>query len=275
MPCHIPLSSVLESRALHHATWPSAGGLGRLRRFHVYAPALQHQPPLSRLVETNEITAHEEQKRRRALERLDGVVDPNDLSATLEAHRDSNRAAMIKKVHTDYEDLDSVRPSFLNEIPRPKISRNPMGPRKVSERRREDIKKTADELLSDMFKLGHKGSAEQPAGEARANQKEIHVRRMNFLQKHERPRGVMDSRISRWAFFDAIRRVRKIVQYKQHQIRTETRILEAPKDLLEYEGRRVAPKTSPQDPLVLEPWARRPETESYTRPERQAHESAL
>lgn len=275
MPCHIPLSSVLESRALHRAIWPVAGGLGRLRRFHAYAPALQQQPPLSRLVETTEITAHEEEKRRRALERLDGVVDPNDLSATLEAHRDSNRAAMIKKVQTDYEDLDVVRPSFLNEIPRTKITRNPMGPRKVNERRREDTKKTANELLSDMFQLGRKGSAEQKTGEARANQKEMHGRRMNFLQKHERPRGVIDYGISRWTFFDAIRRVRKIVQSKQHRIRTETRILEAPTDLLEYEGRRVAPKTSPQDPLVLEPWARRPEAESYTRPERQAHGSAL
>jgi hypothetical protein len=56
-----------------------------------------------------------------ALRRLDKVIIQDDLSGTLEQHRDSNRASVIRPVYTNSEDPEVLRPSFLKERPFRKI----------------------------------------------------------------------------------------------------------------------------------------------------------
>ncbi|KAF1356594.1 hypothetical protein BDV97DRAFT_386389 [Delphinella strobiligena] len=181
MPCpSFSLSSVLKRRTLHSAL-AVGSGLSRPRAYHKRAPAPQQIPlqlPL-RYVEREGGTPEEAERRQRAIERLDNVIDPNDLSATLEAHRDSNRASVIRTVPSKLDLDDSVlRPAFLEtrEIERPEIhqeatartSRSSRAPHAESRQEtRNAIKvslkrlQTAHDMLSDRFGMKASASVEE------------------------------------------------------------------------------------------------------------------
>ncbi|KAI4823096.1 hypothetical protein E4T44_10188, partial [Aureobasidium sp. EXF-8845] len=210
-----------------------------------------------------------------AIKRLDEHINPNDLSATLEAHREANRASLIRKTRTG-TDSHVKRPAFLEN--RPPIIRVVQSDRYQQQREEDDksalaefsnlvtqVSKTTDDATSFQLK-----SLER-AAEAAKKEKVQEVKRrqnasyygrwMKFLNQHEDPLApIPEYRLEdRAAFFSVMRRCFAILGAKQRDARTTGPIETlAPRYFMLHDGfpRPLNPglKSYPRS----EPWCRRP-----------------
>jgi hypothetical protein len=260
MPCQAHLLRLRDGRhALHH-----------ISRHAVTCPSHQLRRHASEAREAARLRA-----RTAALKRLDNHINPNDLSATLEAHREANRASLIRKTPNG-TDSHVKRPSFLEE--QPPLIRVVQVFRNQEERAEHNksafanfsnlvtkVSKTADDATSFQLK-----SLERAAEAAKKEQDEEVKRRQNanyygrwiqFLKQHEDPlapvpKYILDDRAS---FFAVMRRCFAILGAKQRAARTLGPIETlAPRYFMLHEGfpRPLNPglKGYPRS----DPWCRRP-----------------
>ena len=307
MPCHTSLSSVLDSRAICDGL-VRANGAALCRSRRCYTRSTPFYQLSIRHVESARRTVQDNAKRRSELERLDGAIDPNDLAATLEAHRDSNKASVIRTISTPKGDPSVLRPSFLETTPLRKdkpdvtasavvekvpstvtphssghgVTRSISQPSQTLIRsghgsRPQDRTKTATavEMLSDMFVGRQESTRTRPQKEARAqpnpdekNGHPLEATRRRFLRDFERPRAAFSAVRDRRSYFDTIRRVRIVLQAKQNSARTGGRLRNVPEDLIEYVGSKVSMKPSPFNPTIPEPWGWPATLDTGTRQER-------
>lgn len=299
MPCPtFSLSSVLERRTFHNAL-AIGSKVSRPRAYHKPAPAPQ-QIPL-RYVERDEVTPEEAERRQRAIERLVNVIDPNDLSATLEAHRDSNRASVIRTVPTKHDLNQSImRPALLEDqyYKRPKThqegtAKTSHSPRASHAESRQETRnamnaslkrlQTAGDMLSDRFGMAASAPAtgkglvrrvqkreknDQEKAETRQRVDSINgqpneEKRREFLRYNERPLGNMSDTRSRTVYFDSIRRTRRLILLKQASSKTLSRLRRVPDDILEYDGKHIRPKESNMDSTIFEPWFQEPSEDDW------------
>ncbi|KAI5196260.1 hypothetical protein E4T39_07871 [Aureobasidium subglaciale] len=216
--------------------------------------------------------------RRAALRRLDEHIKPHDLSATLEAHRDSNRASIFKKVPTKLSDPDMIRPSYIKTLPyrriahlekkeAPDTSTLAHFKRVVTEAAARRVDDTDALDLQRLEAAAEAGPLLRKLENQRRENEHLHNRRIAFLRKHDErfeeppPYDVSD----RAAFFALIRRTSQLVLAEQRKYST-LNFLEAfaSRSLLAYHG-------SPQ-PIIPklkryahpEPWCRRPRGKAFT-----------
>ncbi|KAI5244972.1 hypothetical protein E4T43_03560 [Aureobasidium subglaciale] len=218
--------------------------------------------------------------RRAALRRLDQHIKPDDLSATLEAHRESNRASIIKKIPTRESDPDMMRPSYIERL---KYKRKVSHEKAKDERTdmstlahfkrvvREAATKQVDDL--DTLELQRIEAALESAPSLRElerqrqNNEELHLRRVDFLRKHEEPfeKPPRYDVTDRTTFFAVIRRSAQLVQAEQKKYAT-LHFLEAfaSRSLLAYYGIPQPIIPTLKGYAHPEPWNRRPQTKTFT-----------
>ncbi|KAK6006705.1 hypothetical protein QM012_005713 [Aureobasidium pullulans] len=265
MPCQSQLLRLRDSRqTLHHI----------FRHAVTYSPQqFRHEHSAAR--DSAQAEFARQKARLAALKRLNQHINPDDLSATLEAHREANRAAVIRKVTTERSDPDVVRPSILEtQAPLKWIAK-----RRAKEFAKEtqarasstDISANLDTAAAYQLRLLEK-TAQITKKEAdnewrRARNKEQYQRWVDFLTKREDPLAPIPEYKDddRSAFFTTQRRVFAIIREEQIR-RSATRYVEdlAPPNFLSHHGL--------AQPIVLglrgyprsEPWNRRPRSRRYT-----------
>lgn len=246
MPCPRFPSRLLESRASHDALWLNQS---TWRAFSV------RSQPLLRL----KLTRGEKVRRHNALNRLDQVIDPNDLSATLEAHRESNRKSLIQHVITKrQQDPEMLRPSFLANLPQHTESSDTVEPK--------DAQAVSDEALRPMRYTSISAEDTFPSG-AHAkrtsgnsldweNGHPMEETRRHLLRELERPFQGLSPTRSRLLYFESIRRLRRIIVVKQDNLRSRGPVKGIAHGILEYTGQYVPIKPSHFTTPMIEPWSR-------------------
>jgi hypothetical protein len=221
MPCQAQLLRLRDGRhALHH-----------ISRHAVTCPLHQLRRYASDAREAARLKA-----RLAAIKRLDEHIDPNDLSATLEAHREANRASLIRKTPNG-TDSHVERPSFLQN--RPPVIRV-VQTYKSQKERGKDNKSAFAEFSNLVTKVSEKADdattfqlkALERAAEAAKKEQDEEVKRrqnanyygrwMNFLKQHEDPPAPVPKYTleDRAAFFAVMRRCFAILGAKQRIART-------------------------------------------------------
>ncbi|KAI4717568.1 hypothetical protein E4T48_06242 [Aureobasidium sp. EXF-10727] len=220
--------------------------------------------------------------RLKALERLDQHITPDDLSATLEAHRASNRTSIIRRVRTG-TDPDVERPSFLDsQIPIRRI--------RPAQTHRTPLKENADKSARATFNRIIKESSDRVdpvavfqlkslnrATEIAEREKADELRRENnavqysawrdFLAKHEHPAEPVPEYNfeDRATFFGVLRRVYAVLRAEQaRQSTTQAVYALADTNFLEYESFPrpiIAGLQGYHRPLA---WSRRPPHSNHT-----------
>lgn len=219
------------------------------------------------------------QARLDALARLDEHIKPDDLSATLEAHRDANRASVIRKVDTA-TDPDVLRPTFLTSQPPPiRRSRETKANIILKEDKTAlaqfnkivtDISSTTDDATT--FQLR---SLNRAAELARINRNAVsnsgqsqaqYLRWLELLRAVEEPLGELPdfstATETRPAYFAVMRRVLSLVSMEQ--IEAIPRSDRTSKDFVDYIGFPRSIISGLKGYGRPEAWARRPTSKKYT-----------
>jgi DNA polymerase sigma len=239
MPCPFQLLRLRDSRhALHH-----------ISRHAVTCPSHQLRHYASGARQAARLKA-----RVAALKRLDQHINPDDLSATLEAHREANRASIIRKTITD-TDPEVKRPSFLADQ-EPRIRIRHVKPF-MSEQENEELKTALAQFHNLVTKISDaKDDATtfqlrslERAAEAAKNEQAQETKRTNngyhysrwfkFLIEHENPlEPIPPYRLEdRTAFFTVMRRVFTILRTKQRDAKTMGPVEDlAPRHFMLYDG---------------------------------------
>lgn len=261
MLCHVSLSSVLEARASHHVIQPILGAVNGSRRFHASSPAPDDRPRI-KFVESETTGKNGYVRKVAALRRLNKNIDPNDLSATLEAHRESNTTSVIRQVRSVRSDPSTIRPSFLNERAEPKWIRDG-----VRQSTRDEKPQKTDQTITTLAQSEHSRVLPTVHGQAdQSNEQdtlELHDMKMGHpaeeqrracLRKFEEPLLPLSPDRSRPVYFDSIRRLKKVIQRKQNKLKTAAGLRDISRGILEYSGRRIPLKALGKDPRSPEPW---------------------
>jgi DNA polymerase sigma len=263
MPCQAHLLRLRDGRhALHH-----------ISRHAVTSPSHQLCRYASDAREAARLKA-----RLAAIKRLDEHIDPNDLSATLEAHREANRASLIRKTPNG-TDSHVKRPDFLEN--RPPLIRVVQSHRHQQERqkRKEDdksalaqfsnlvtkVSKTTDDATSFQLKSLERAAEvakrEQDQEAKRRHNANYYGRWMNFLNQHEKPLAPIPeySLEDRAAFFSVMRRCFAILGAKQRDAKTQGPIETlAPRYYMLHDGFPRPLNSGLKSYPRSEPWCRRP-----------------
>jgi len=266
MPCSAHLLRLRDSRhALHDIS----------RHAVTYSSRqIRHRYDHARLV-ARERDAVRQRARLDALARLDEHIKPDDLSATLEAHRDANRASVIRKVTTATADPEITRPSFLENRPplvrRTNEARNIEPPEDLAARKQfnkivTDISSTADDAatfqLRSLNRAAELAKANRNAPSVLGQSRAQYLRWLDFLREHEEPLGELPefstTTKDRPAFFAVLRRVHALLRPDVVAAEAKPASDQASKDFTDYLGlpRSIIPglKGSGRQ----EPWALRP-----------------
>ncbi|KAI4761804.1 hypothetical protein E4T52_05976 [Aureobasidium sp. EXF-3400] len=210
-----------------------------------------------------------------ALRRLDKHIKPEDLSATLEAHRDSNRASVIRRCITD-TDPDVTRPSFLTDkVPiRRMVTRNAEAQAYREESALAESKRiitnvynTTDDAkafqLRSLNRAAEAAEREEAEKPKRVHNDSQYHQWLEFLKKHEESLGPLPRYkfADRAAFFSVMRRVLSILGREQNAVRTFSYMDDlAPRSFMDHHGfaRPLIPglKSYPRQ----ETWSRRPKS---------------
>ncbi|THY05665.1 hypothetical protein D6D03_02844 [Aureobasidium pullulans] len=234
--------------------------------------------------------AIKEKARQELLRRLNQSIDPNDLSATLEAHRESNRASVIHQVPTHKSDPEVWRPNFLNRAPYRSGAPRPYEyrvTRDIQERDgskqdtlaefSETVAKTTNE--DDAYQLKKMKDAallvreQRAAADAELRNGQNYTRWTKFLHEHEKPLMAEIPEYDpkdRQTFFDLIRRVYHIIVREQKKAKT-LGVLKGPGILKGMASPLLLLYSSVFRPLMSlkggndpEPWNRRPKNKGYS-----------
>ncbi|KAL1311030.1 hypothetical protein AAFC00_001247 [Neodothiora populina] len=303
MPCQTPLSGVLDGWTARQVRLSARN----VRRFGTQPRRLNSNSDSD--ISRREFDTPEQRRKQQEqdLQRLDRAVDHHDLDNTLEAHRESNLASVIRPIYTNGPvSTDFRRPSFLKDVPNPKLARSSKSrpPRRPLHQDRENyegsnVKLPASDMLNKMFGIAKQSSADlQKAAPNRnvpsttkptfqvetwetlnVDRPQGHIveeTRRAFLRKHEDPLLPFSEIRNRAAYLDSMRRVRwtlaKLARetnaYRSNPPGLIMGIPDISEDILEYVGQAVPLTASDLDPTASEPWAYRPQTEDYT-PEQQ------
>ncbi|KAG9631030.1 hypothetical protein KCU64_g16827, partial [Aureobasidium melanogenum] len=247
MPCQPQLLRLRDSRrTLHHI----------FRHAVTYSPQqLRHESSPAK--GSAQLEDARLQARLAALKHLDKYINPDDLSATLEAHRDANRASVIRRVNSSRSDPDVLRPSLLDTRPPIKLTRKSKRPEKETEEEGEKDKsslaafskiiprnpnETDDAAAFQLRSLKRATQATQRQATEEWQQKknkEQYQRWVGFLTKHEDPQQpIPEYRDNdRAAFFTVLRRAFAIIREEQVK-RSATWLVDdlAPKGFLSHYG---------------------------------------
>lgn len=208
-----------------------------------------------------------------ALARLDEHIKPDDLSATLEAHREANRASVIRKVDTE-TDPDVARPAFLKNRRRLKETKGPIEPfvdktaRAQFDKIVTDISSTADNAttfqLKSLNRAAELAQVNKDAASNLARSQAQYLRWLDFLREHEEPLGELPkfstATHDRPAFFAVLRRVHALLRLDQIAAEATPASDATPKDFTDYIGlpRRIIFGLKGYG--RAEAWSRRPKT---------------
>lgn len=260
MPCQPQLLRLRESRqTLHHI----------FRHAVTYSPQQFRHEHSAAGGATRTVNARE-RARLEALKRLDKHIDPNDLSATLEAHREANRASVIRRVTSERLDPDTARPSFLDSKSRVRIHRKSEQPAKEIEEGEDKFglvafsKGNVDAAALQLRSLERAAQATKKEAEnewRRTHNKEQYQRWVNFVTKYEDPlQPISEYRDDdRGPFFTTLRRTFAVIREEQVK-RSTTKLIEdfAPKGFLTYYGLAQPIASGLKGYPRSEPWNRRP-----------------
>lgn len=268
MPCQSQLLRLRDSRqTLHHI----------FRHAVTYSPQ-QFRHEHSGTEEAARVEAARQRARLEALKRLDKHINPNDLSATLEAHRDANRASVIRKISSERSDPDVLRPSFLESQPHARAKRKLKQSANEVEEDEEDksalgafskvvtnaagnIDNAAAYQLRSLKRAAEATEREAQNEWRRTQNKEQYQRWVDFLTKYEDPlEPIPDySDDDRRVFFTTLRRAFAIIREEQLK-RSATWFVEdlAPKGFLSYYGLAQPIVSGLKGYPRSEPWNRRP-----------------
>ncbi|KAG9736955.1 hypothetical protein KCU75_g17128, partial [Aureobasidium melanogenum] len=279
MPCHPQLLRLRDSRRTLH---------------HIFRHAVTYSPQQLRYESSpaNESAQLEDarlQARLAALKRLDKYINPDDLSATLEAHRDANRASVIRKVNSSRPDPDVLRPSFLGTRPPVKVNRKSKQPEKETEEEGKKDKsplaafskivprnpdETDDAAAFQLRSLKRAAQATQRQATEEWQQKqnkEQYQRWAGFLTKHEDPQQPIPEYRDddRAAFFTVLRRAFAIIREEKVK-RSAPWLVDdlAPKGFLAHYGFAQPIISGLRSYPRSEPWNRRPKGQGKDYPMR-------
>lgn len=253
MPCQLRLPRLCDSRhTYHHTLRHAVTSRTALRLFQ----QVRHASDAAKVAERE--AAREtikEKARQELLRRLNQSIDPNDLSATLEAHRESNRASVIHQVPTHKSDPEVWRPNFLKALSKPLPPSSKSGtvrahyrsgaPRPYEYRVKRDIQEkdrskqdTLAEFSETVAKTTNEDDAYQlkkmkdaallvreqrAAVDAELRNGQNYTRWTKFLHEHEKPLMAEIPEYDpkdRQTFFDLIRRVYHIIVREQKKAKT-------------------------------------------------------
>ncbi|KAG9517189.1 hypothetical protein KCV07_g6298, partial [Aureobasidium melanogenum] len=270
MPCQPQLLRLRDSRrTLHHI----------FRHAVTYSPH-QVRYESSPADESARLENARLEARLATLKRLDQHINPDDLSATLEAHRDANRASIIRRVHSSRADPDVLRPSILDTRPPVRVNRKSKQPEKETEgeERKKDKSpltvfsrivprnpdETNDAAAFQLRSLERVAQATQRQATKERQQKENeeqYQRWVGFLTKHEDPLQPIPKYRDddRAAFFTVLRRAFAIIREEQVRLST-TGLVEdlAPQGFLAHYGFAQPIVAGLRGYPRPEPWSRRP-----------------
>lgn len=265
MPCQPQLLRLRDSRqTLHHI----------FRHAVTYSPQQFRREHSAAGGATRTETARV-RARLEALKRLDKHIDPNDLSATLEAHREANRASVIRRVISERSDPDVVRPSFVDSTSRVRINRKSEQSANEVEGEEEDkfgllafSRGNTDAAAFQLRSLERAAQATKKEAEnewRRTRNKEQYQRWVNFLTRYEDPLQPIPEYQDddRGAFFTTLRRSFAIIREEQLK-RSATWFVEdlAPKGFLIYYGLAQPIASGIKGYPRSEPWNRRPQSKT-------------
>ncbi|THW98785.1 hypothetical protein D6D18_04961 [Aureobasidium pullulans] len=288
MPCQLRLPRLCDSRhTYHHTLRHAVTSQTALRLFQ----QVRHASDAAKAAEREAAReAIKEKARQELLRRLNQSIDPNDLSATLEAHRESNRASVIHQVPTHKSDPEVWRPNFLNRAPYRSGAPRPYEhrvTRDIQERDRseqdtlaefsETVAKTTNE--DDAYQLKKMKDAallvreQRAAADAELRNGQNYERWTKFLHEHEKPLMAEIPEYDpkdRQTFFDLIRRVYHIIVREQKKAKT-LGVLKGPAILKGMASPLLLLYSSVFRPLMSlkggndpEPWNRRPKNKGYS-----------
>lgn len=213
------------------------------------------------------------QARLDALARLDEHIKPEDLSATLEAHREANRASVIRKIDTA-TDPEVTRPSFLKyktasrRTDENKASIEPLEDRAARAQFNKivtDVSSTVDDAttfqLRSLDRAAELAKAHK-AGLSHLGQSQAQYSRwLDFLKEHEEPLGELPKfspTHNRLAFFSVMRRVLALSHLAQSATEAKPTSDVTSKDFTSYLGFPRAIIGGLKGYGRPEAWARRP-----------------
>ncbi|KAH0285797.1 hypothetical protein M436DRAFT_49763 [Aureobasidium namibiae CBS 147.97] len=265
MPCSAHLLRLRDSRhALHDIP----------RHAVTYSSRqIRHRFDNARLV-AREREAVRQRARLDALARLDEHIKPDDLSATLEAHRDANRASVIRRVNTA-TDPEVARPSFLEN--RPPLVRRTTEARNIEPLEDKpartqfnkivtDISSTADDATSFQLRSLNRAAefakANKNAPSIMSRSRAQYLRWLDFLREHEEPLGELPkfstTTDDRPTFFAVLRRVHALLRPDVVAAEAKPASDRIPKDFTDYTGFPRGIISGLKGSGRQEPWARRP-----------------
>lgn len=184
-----------------------------------------------------------------ALARLDEHIKPDDLSATLEAHREANRASVIRKIDSE-TDPHVTRPAFLKDRRRLKVTKykSSEAPKQDETARAQfnkivtDISSTTDDAttfqLRSLNRAAELAKANKDAASNLNQSQAQYLRWLDFLREHEEPLGELPKFSTapddRPAFFAVLRRVHALLRLDRIEAKPASDVTS--KDFTDYIG---------------------------------------